>query len=289
MAPVESTLQVGSTDGQDHTLLILLAKTDSDQHSKAREKVASASPFSSLLKLAAEINISTTGILPMRILVVEDDAKVAGFIKKGLIEENYAVDTFCNGEDALFWATENEYDLIILDIMLPGKDGLSICRELRKKEIVTPIMMLTAKDTTADKIKGLDVGADDYLGKPFSFDEFLARIRALLRRSQEYKEPLLKVADLEMNPALRTVTRAGKAITLTGKEYALLEFFLRNKGRILSETRIVEHVWDMNYDPETNVVGVYIHHLRSKIDKGFEKKLIHTIRGTGYQIKDDEA
>jgi DNA-binding response OmpR family regulator len=145
--------------------------------------------------------------------------------------------------------------------------------------------MLTAKDTVEDKIRGLDVGADDYLGKPFSFGELLARIRALLRRSQDYKTPSLKIADLELNPATRKVSRAGKEITLTGKEYALLEYFLRNQGRVLSETRIVEHVWDMNYDPETNVVNVYIHHLRNKIDKGFDKKLLHTIRGAGYLMK----
>jgi len=225
----------------------------------------------------------------MRILVVEDDAKVAGFIKKGLVEEQYAVDVFPNGNDGAFWASENDYDLIILDIMLPGKDGLSICRELRAKGIVVPIIMLTAKDTVNDKITGLEVGADDYIGKPFAFGEFLARIRALLRRSQTYKEPLLKIADLEMNPATRIVTRGGQEIALTGKEYALLEYFLRNPGRVLSETRIVEHVWDMNYDPRTNVVNVYIHHLRSKIDSGFDNKLIHTIRGTGYVMKDNDA
>ncbi len=225
----------------------------------------------------------------MRILVVEDDAKVAGFIKKGLVEEQYAVDVFPNGDDGAFWAAENDYDLIILDIMLPGKDGLSICRELRAKGIVIPIIMLTAKDTVDDKITGLEVGADDYIGKPFAFGEFLARIRALLRRSQTYKEPLLKIADLEMNPATRIVTRGGQEIALTGKEYALLEYFLRNPGRVLSETRIVEHVWDMNYDPRTNVVNVYIHHLRSKIDSGFDNKLIHTIRGTGYVMKDNDA
>lgn len=225
----------------------------------------------------------------MRILVVEDDAKVAGFIKKGLVEEQYAVDVFSNGDDGAFWAAENDYDLIILDIMLPGKDGLSICRELRAKGIVVPIIMLTAKDTVDDKITGLEVGADDYIGKPFAFGEFLARIRALLRRSQTYKEPLLRIADLEMNPATRIVTRGGQQIALTGKEYALLEYFLRNPGRVLSETRIVEHVWDMNYDPRTNVVNVYIHHLRSKIDSGFENKLIHTIRGTGYVMKDSDV
>ncbi len=225
----------------------------------------------------------------MRILVVEDDAKVAGFIKKGVVEEQYAVDVFPNGNDGAFWASENDYDLIILDIMLPGKDGLSICRELRAKGVVIPIIMLTAKDTVNDKITGLEVGADDYIGKPFAFGEFLARIRALLRRSQTYKEPLLKIADLEMNPATRIVTRGGQEIALTGKEYALLEYFLRNPGRVLSETRIVEHVWDMNYDPRTNVVNVYIHHLRSKIDSGFDNKLIHTIRGTGYVMKDNDA
>ncbi len=225
----------------------------------------------------------------MRILVVEDDAKVAGFIKKGLVEENYAVDVFPNGEDGAFWAAENAYDVMVLDIMLPGKDGLTICKELRAQGVVTPIMMLTAKDTVDDKIKGLDVGADDYLGKPFSFGEFLARIRALMRRSQEYKAPILQIADLELHPATRTVRRGGKDITLTGKEYALLEFFMRNKGHVLSETRIVEHVWDMNYDPDTNVVNVYIHHLRSKIDKDFDHKLIHTIRGSGYIMKADDA
>jgi heavy metal response regulator len=223
----------------------------------------------------------------MRILVVEDDKKVAGFIKKGLSEEKYAVDVLYDGEEGVFWAVENEYDVIILDIMLPKKDGMSVCKELRAKEIITPIIMLTAKDTVEDKIKGLDVGADDYLAKPFSFGELLARIRALLRRSQAYKMPVLKLADLELDPGARKVTRGDKEITLTGKEYALLEYLLRNKGRVLSETRIVEHVWDMNYDPGTNVLNVYIHHLRNKIDKGFDKKLLHTIRGSGYVLKEE--
>ena len=222
----------------------------------------------------------------MRILVVEDDKKVAGFIKKGLSEEQYAVDVFYHGEDGAFWAAENEYDLIILDIMLPKKNGFEVCRELRTKHIFTPVIMLTAKDTVDDKIRGLDVGADDYLSKPFSFGELLARVRALLRRTQEYKTPSLTIADLELNPATRKVSRAGKEISLTGKEYALLEYFLRHQGHVLSETRIVEHVWDMNYDPSTNVVNVYIHHLRNKIEKGFSKKLIHTIRGVGYVMKE---
>ncbi|GAK53972.1 response regulator receiver domain protein, CheY-like protein [Candidatus Moduliflexus flocculans] len=221
----------------------------------------------------------------MRILVIEDDRKVAGFIQKGLMEEQYAVDICYDGVDGLFWATEYAYDVILLDIMLPKKDGLSVCRELRASKITTPIIMLTARDTVDDKIKGLDVGADDYLAKPFSFGELLARVRALLRRSQNYTTPLLKLADLELDPASHNVTRGGQEITLTGKEYALLEYLLRNQGRVLTETLIVEHVWDMNYEPGTNVLNVYIHHLRNKIDKGFDKKLLHTIRGAGYVLK----
>ena len=221
----------------------------------------------------------------MRILVIEDDRKVAGFIQKGLTEEQYAVDVCDNGADGLFWAKEYAYDVILLDIMLPKKDGISVCRELRASGMTTPVIMLTARDTVDDKIKGLDVGADDYLAKPFSFGELLARIRALLRRSQDYKTPLLKLADLEVDPASHKVTRDGKEITLTGKEYALLEYLLRNQGRVLTETLIIEHVWDMNYEPGTNVLNVYIHHLRSKIDKEFDQKLLHTIRGAGYVLK----
>jgi heavy metal response regulator len=224
----------------------------------------------------------------MRILIIEDDKKIAGFIKKGLTEEHYAVDVFYDGEEGAYWAQVNEYDLIILDIMLPKKDGIEVCRELRNKNIIAPIIMLTVKDALEDKIKGLDEGADDYLTKPFSFEELLARIRALLRRTQKYKTRTLKVADLELDPVARKVTRAGKKITLTGKEYALLEYLMRNKGRILTETMIIEHVWDMNFDPLTNVVNVYIHHLRQKIDKDFDKKLIHTIRGAGYVMKEDD-
>lgn len=224
----------------------------------------------------------------MRILVVEDDKKVAGFIKKGLTEENYAVDVFYDGEEGLFWGMENEYDLIILDIMLPKKNGFYICKELRKSGNTVPILMLTAKDTTEDKVKGLDAGSDDYIAKPFSFDEFLARIRALLRRSQSYKTPVLSVADLEMNPASRKVTRGDVEIKLTGKEYSLLEYLIRNKNKLVTETRIIEHVWDMNYEPGTNVVNVYIHHLRNKIEKGFNRKLLHTVRGAGYIIKDQD-
>jgi DNA-binding response OmpR family regulator len=174
--------------------------------------------------------------------------------------------------------------------MLPGKDGIELCREVRRRSITTPIIMLTARDALDDRVKGLDAGADDYLAKPFAFEELLARVRALLRRSQKYKTAELKVADLEMDPVTRRVSRSGRAIVLTGKEYALLEYFMRNPGRVLSETVIAEHVWDMDFDPATNVISVYVHHLRQKIDKGFALKLIHTVRGVGYMMKaEDDA
>ena len=223
----------------------------------------------------------------MRILLVEDDEKLASYIKKGLTEEQYAIDVYHDGISGVYWAKEINYDLILLDIMLPQKDGIAVCKEIRAQKIMTPVIMLTAKDTVAEKIKGLDVGADDYLTKPFSFDELLARIRALLRRSQHYKAQTLKVADLELDPASHKVTRAGQEITLTGKEYALLEYLMRNIGRVVTETNIIDHVWDMQAESFTNVVGVYIHYLRNKIDKGFEKKLIHTVRSLGYVMKDD--
>lgn len=222
----------------------------------------------------------------MRILLVEDDKKIAGFLARGLREENYAVDIFHNGEDGAYWAVANEYDVIILDIMLPLKNGFEVCKEIRNSNIVTPIIMLTAKDTTEDKVKGLNSGADDYLTKPFAFKELLARIQALLRRNIQYKTQLLKVADLELDINSRRVFRAGKEIILTGREFALLEYLMRNKNKILTETKIIEHVWDMNSELFTNVVNVYIHHLRKKIDSGFDKKLIHTIRSRGFMLKE---
>jgi heavy metal response regulator len=223
----------------------------------------------------------------MRIIVIEDDNKIAAFIKKGLEEEHYAVDVFHDGEEGAYWATINDYDLIILDIMLPGKDGIEICDEIRRENIISPILMLTAKSSVKDRVKGLDIGADDYLTKPFDFEELFARVRSLLRRNQSYKTKTLNIADLELNPASRTVSRAGEKIALTGREYALLEYLMRNKGRVLTETKIIEHVWDMNYDHDSNIVNVYLHHLREKIDKGFDNKLIHTIRSLGYSIKDE--
>jgi heavy metal response regulator len=224
----------------------------------------------------------------MRILLVEDDKKLAEYLKKGLTEEQYAVDVFHDGISGIYWAKEFDYDLIILDIMLPGKDGMTVCKEIREKGMIAPIIMLTAKDTVEDKIYGLDLGADDYLAKPFSFGELVARIRALLRRSQKYKTRILKVADLELDPVSHKVTRAGKEISLTGKEYALLEYLMRNTGRVVTETNIIEHVWDMQSEPFTNVVSVYIYHLRNKVDRGFDNKLIHTIRTLGYVMRDDE-
>ena len=223
----------------------------------------------------------------MRILVVEDDKKVAAFLQKGLREEQYAVDVCRNGEDACYEAQTYPYDVIILDIMLPGKDGFTICKELRESDVLTPILMLTAKDSLEDKVFGLSGGADDYLTKPFSFEELLARIRALLRRSQDYKTGSLKVADLELDPLRHTVQRAGKPITLSGKEYALLEYLLRNKGIILSQSKIIDHVWDRNYDGTSNLINVYINHLREKIDKDAEVKLIKTVRGQGYKIDEN--
>jgi len=223
----------------------------------------------------------------MKILVVEDEKRVAQFIQKGLKEEGHAVDCAYDGEEGGFLAEVNEYDLIILDLMLPKKNGLTVCSEIRERGVSTPVLMLTARDAVQDKVRGLDAGADDYLTKPFVFDELLARVRALLRRGSESKAPILKIVDLELDPMSRRVTRDGKAIRLTTKEYALLEYMMRNPDRVLSRTRIGEHVWDMNFDPESNVIDVYVSHLRNKVDKGFKVSLIHTLRGQGYMLTED--
>jgi len=223
----------------------------------------------------------------MKILVVEDEERVAQFIQKGLKEEGHAVDVAYDGEDGGFLAEVNDYDLIILDLMLPKKNGLQTCKEIRDHGVNTPVLMLTARDSVEDKVRGLDAGADDYLAKPFAFEELLARVRALLRRQSESKTPTLKIADLELDPMSRQVTRSGKPIRLTTKEYALLEYLLRNPKKVLSRTLIGEHVWDMNFDPESNVIDVYVSHLRTKVDKGFEPPLIHTLRGQGYILSDD--
>jgi len=223
----------------------------------------------------------------MRILVIEDEKKVASFIKKGLEEEHYAVDTAYDGETGLYMSDVNEYDLIVLDLMIPKIDGLEVLKRIRSNKNNVPILVLTAKDTVEDIVKGLDSGCDDYLTKPFNFTVFLARIRALLRREKIEKEPLLKIADLTLSPVTHKVTRRGREVELTSKEYALLEYFMRNPDRVLTRTMISEHVWDYHFDSLTNVVDVYVNYLRKKIDKDFKPKLIHTIRGVGYILSAD--
>jgi len=223
----------------------------------------------------------------MRILVVEDEKKVASFIKGGLEEEFYSVDTAYDGREGLKFALSDEYDLIILDVMLPLKDGISVMKELREGKIITPILLLTARDTLNDKINGLDSGADDYITKPFAFEELLARVRALLRRQSAVKSILLKADDLTLDTQTHRVTRNVTEIDLTVKEYAILEYLLRNKNRVVSRTILSEHVYDYHFDSNTNIIDVYINKLRNKIDKGFGKQLLHTVRGVGYTIKDD--
>jgi heavy metal response regulator len=221
----------------------------------------------------------------MRILVVEDEKKVASFIKKGLEEEHYAVDIAYDGEEGLALARINEYDLILLDIMLPRLDGMEVLRQIRRNGSNVPILMLTARDSVEDIVSGLDGGSDDYLTKPFSFAELVARVRALLRRKAREKTDILTVGDLSLSTSTHRVKRGKREIELTPKEYALLEYFMRNPNRILTRTLITEHVWDYHFDPETNVIDVYVNYLRKKIDQGFEKKLIHTIRGSGYMMR----
>ena len=221
----------------------------------------------------------------MRILVIEDEKKVSNFIKKGLEEEHYAVDTVYDGEMGLYMAELNEYDLIVLDLMIPKIDGLEVLKRIRGNKNNVPILVLTAKDSVEDIVQGLDSGCDDYLTKPFEFMEFLARIRALLRREKIDKEPILKITDLTLSLVTHKVMRKGKKIELTSKEYALLEYFMRNPDKVLTRTMISEHVWDYHFDSMTNVVDVYVNYLRRKIDKGFEPKLIQTIRGVGYIMK----
>jgi len=222
----------------------------------------------------------------MKILLIEDERKIASFIERGLKEEHFIVDVTYDGENGSYMAQVNDYDLVILDIMLPGKDGVRVCTELRKKKIDTPILMLTALDSIQDKIFGLDAGADDYVTKPFAFEELLARVRALLRRKSSKNTMNLKVANLELDQRTHRVTRAGKEIELTNKEYNLLEYLMLNANHVVTRTMLYEHVWDVHFDTFTNVVDVYINYLRNKIDKNFAKQLIHTVRGTGYIIRE---
>jgi len=221
----------------------------------------------------------------MRILLVEDERKISAYVKRGLEEQGYAVDAAYTGQEALDWASAIEFDLIILDILLPEVDGLSVCRELRKKGSRVPILMLTARDAVDDRVTGLDAGADDYLVKPFAMKELLARLRALSRRSNEApKETLLQVSDLTLDTLTQRVKRGGKIITLASKEFAVLECLMREPERVLSRTQIAEHVWNYDVYNQSNVVDVYIRNLRRKLDDPFELKLLHTIRGSGYRI-----
>ena len=222
----------------------------------------------------------------MRILLIEDDIAISRLLKEGLEDESYAVDVAHDGGEGYRTASADEYDVIILDIMLPEMDGYEVCRALRKDGNKTPILMLTARDAERDIVEGLDTGADDYLAKPFSFDVLLARIRALLRRPNEKLEEILQVGDLKLDPSLKKVTRASQEITLTAKEYGVLEYLMRNKGKVLSKEQIISHVWDFDADVLPNNVELFIMFLRRKIDKPFKSKLIHTVSGFGYKLEE---
>lgn len=221
----------------------------------------------------------------MRILLVEDEPRMAHVVGKGLREHSYAVDVVGDGEAALYQASVNDYDLIILDVLLPRRDGFAVCRELRARSDATPVLMLTARATVDDRIDGLDSGADDYLTKPFSFGELLARVRALLRRQPQFLPERIEVADLVVEPASHRVTRDCRRIELTSKEYALLEYLVRHAGRVVSRAEIAEHVWDDSFDPFSNTIEVYVNHLRKKLDDDHITKLIHTRRGEGYILE----
>jgi len=223
----------------------------------------------------------------MRVLVVEDEVKMAGLLKRGLEEEGYAVDVHRTGADALWAGAENPYDAIVLDVMLPDYDGFEVCRRLRAAGQWAPVLMLTARTAVADRVAGLDAGADDYLTKPFSFSELFARVRALVRRGAGERPAVLQVGDLTLDPASRRVTRGDVVVDLTAKELALLEYFLRQPGVVLTRSRIIEHVWDFGYDGDSNVVDVYVRYLREKIDRPFRRDTIQTVRGSGYRLREE--
>jgi len=226
----------------------------------------------------------------MRILVVEDERKVANFVRQGLEEEGHAVDVAPDGEAALdLGLAEPGYDLIVLDVMLPKRDGFGVLRTLREHGVATPVLMLTARDAVGDKVAGLDAGADDYLAKPFAFEEFLARVRALLRRRGDQRSAILKLDDLTLDPVQRDVKRGTRRISLTPREYALLEYFLRNPGRVLTRPMLAQHVWGVDFDTESNLIDVYVGYLRRKIDATEDRPLVHTVRGVGYVMKVDAS
>ncbi len=224
----------------------------------------------------------------MRVLVVEDSVKMAGLLRRGLEEEGYAVDIASTGQDGLWMATENPNDVIVLDVVLPDLDGFELCRRIREAGMWSPVLMLTARDAVGDRVRGLDVGADDYLTKPFAFTELAARIRALVRRGREPRPSKLSIGELTMDPATKIVRRGDAPIPLTAKEFALLEFFMRHPGEVLSRTQLIEHVWDFAYEGGSNVVDVYVRYLRGKIDRPFGVDTIETVRGAGYRLRDGE-
>src|SRR5258705_13564909 len=223
----------------------------------------------------------------MRILVVEDELKMAGLLKRGLEEEGYAVDVAATGSDAIWAATENPYDAILLDLMLPDMNGFEVCRRLRARGRWAPVLMLTARTAVADRVAGLDAGADDYMTKPFAFSELLARLRALIRRGIGERPAVLRSRDLALDPASHRVSRGDVSIELTAKELALLEYFMRRPGEVLTRSRIIDHVWDFGYDGDSNVVDVYVRYLREKIDRPFHCDTIETVRGSGYRLRDE--
>jgi two-component system OmpR family response regulator len=221
----------------------------------------------------------------MHILLVEDELKMARALRRGLEQEGHSVDSATDGDDALLRGVELEYDAIVLDVMLPGRDGFSICRELRARDRWAPVLMLTARDAVEDRIRGLDAGADDYLVKPFAFGELLARLRALVRRGVSERPAILSVGDVELDPAAHTVTRGGSLVGLSVREFSLLEFLMRHAGEVVSRTRILEQVWDVNYDSFSNVVDVYVGYLRRKLEQPFGRPFIRTVRGVGYVVE----
>jgi len=225
----------------------------------------------------------------MRLLIVEDEKTTAEYLRRGFAESGFVVDVAHDGEDGLHLATTGEYDLLVLDVMLPRRDGWSVLQEMRKAGRDTPVLMLTAKDAVDDRVRGLELGADDYLVKPFAFQELLARVRTVLRRGQSREAEQLVIADLEIDLPKRRVTRAGQRIDLTAKEFALLSLLARRRGEVLSRALIASQVWDINFDTDTNVIDVAVRRLRAKIDEGFEPKLIRTLRGQGYMLDGESA
>ncbi len=242
-----------------------------------------------LVPIVRQLDVAQTpGTQAMKILVVEDEPKTGNYLKQGLSEAGFTVDLAREGNDAVHLGTTDDYDLIVLDVMLPGRDGWSVLRALREAGKSMPVLFLTARDQVEDRVKGLELGADDYLVKPFAFSELLARVRTLLRRGKTVEPEVLRVADMELDLHRRRVTRSGKRIDLTAKEFALLELLLRRRDEVLPRSLIASQVWDMNFDSDTNVIEVAVRRLRAKIDDGFEPKLIHTVRGMGYVLETPE-